>query len=113
MESNEIFSLKGKAIIVTGGTGILGKAFIAAIVQAKGHVGILGRNKARAEERANEIEKSGGGAIPLIADILNEEQLKNCREQMIKLLEKLTGWYMAQAVIYPKPYYNPKMIFFQ
>lgn len=39
------FSLKGKVIIVTGGTGILGNAFVDAIVEAGGAVGILGRKK--------------------------------------------------------------------
>lgn len=42
---NQMFSLKGKVIIVTGGTGILGKAFTDAIAEAGGIVGILGRNK--------------------------------------------------------------------
>ena len=36
----ESFSLKGKVIVVTGGTGILGGAFIDAIVEAGGTVGI-------------------------------------------------------------------------
>ena len=40
------FSLEGKVIIVTGGTGILGNSFVNGIVEAGGTVGILGRNKA-------------------------------------------------------------------
>jgi hypothetical protein len=39
------FSLEGKVIVVTGGTGILGASFIDAIVEAGGAVGILGRKK--------------------------------------------------------------------
>ena len=39
------FSLKRKTFIVTGGTGILGSAFVDAIVEAGGAVGILGRNQ--------------------------------------------------------------------
>ena len=39
------FSLNDKVIIVTGGTGILGNAFVDAIVEAGGAVGILGRKK--------------------------------------------------------------------
>ena len=44
------FSLQDKVIIVTGGTGILGNAFVDAIVDAGGAVGILGRKKDVAEE---------------------------------------------------------------
>lgn len=39
------FSLKDKVVIVTGGTGILGNAFVDAIVEAGGAVGILGRKR--------------------------------------------------------------------
>jgi NAD(P)-dependent dehydrogenase (short-subunit alcohol dehydrogenase family) len=41
MDNN--FSLAGKVVIVTGGTGILGNSFVNAIVEAGGCVGILGR----------------------------------------------------------------------
>ncbi len=40
------FSLAGKVIVVTGGTGILGDSFVNGIAEAGGTVGILGRNKA-------------------------------------------------------------------
>jgi NADP-dependent 3-hydroxy acid dehydrogenase YdfG len=45
------FSLKDKVIVVTGGTGILGNAFVNAIVEAGGAVGILGRNAEIANEQ--------------------------------------------------------------
>lgn len=70
---NQMFSLKGKVIIVTGGTGILGKAFTDAIAEAGGIVGILGRNKKIAAERAENINRSGGNAMPLVADVLKED----------------------------------------
>ena len=73
------FSLEGKVIIVTGGTGILGNAMIEAIVEAGGIVGILGRKKEVAEERAAAINAKGGKAIALVADVMNVEQLQQCK----------------------------------
>ena len=64
------FSLEGKVIVVTGGTGILGNSFVNAIVEAGGAVGILGRNADIANERADAINKNGGRAIALIADAM-------------------------------------------
>jgi NAD(P)-dependent dehydrogenase (short-subunit alcohol dehydrogenase family) len=64
------FSLTDKVILVTGGTGILGDAFIKGIVQAGGTVGILGRNQKIAAERADAVNAGGGKAIALIADVL-------------------------------------------
>ena len=50
-------TLKNKVIIVTGGTGILGKSFIEGIADAGGTIGILGRNEQIATERAAAIQK--------------------------------------------------------
>ena len=85
------FSLKRKTIIVTGGTGILGSAFVDAIVEAGGAVGILGRNEKIATERAETINKNGGNAIPLIADVTNEEQLNEAKEKALVHFGKIDG----------------------
>lgn len=85
------FSLKGKVIVVTGGTGILGNAFINGIVRAGGAVGILGRNEKIAAERANAVIEQGGSAIALIADVNDEQQLLNAREKMLKEYGKIDG----------------------
>src|SRR5215211_2972333 len=82
------FSLKDKVIVVTGGTGILGEAFINGIVRAGGAVGILGRNKKIAQERADRIKKTGGQAVALIADVTHEEQLMIAREKLLSAFGK-------------------------
>src|SRR6476660_5814456 len=87
----ESFSLKDKAIIVTGGTGILGDAFVNAIVEAGGAVGIMGRKKEVAEQRAAAIKEKGGQAVALIADALNEAQLQQAKEKMLSAFGKIDG----------------------
>lgn len=86
-----MFSLKDKVIIVTGGTGILGNAFINGIVEAGGSVGILGRNEKMANERADAVNKQGGNAIALVADVLNEEQLVEAKNKALKHFGKIDG----------------------
>jgi NAD(P)-dependent dehydrogenase (short-subunit alcohol dehydrogenase family) len=86
-----IYSLKGKVIIVTGGTGILGNSFINGIVEAGGAVGILGRNKEVAEERAEAINKNGGQAIALVADVLDEASLIAARKTLLDRFGRLDG----------------------
>lgn len=85
------FSLEGKSIVVTGGTGVLGKAFIEAIASAGGNVGILGRNKEVAEERAHCISKSGAKAIPLIADVNKADQLEAANKAMLGRFGNIDG----------------------
>ena len=78
---DEQFSLRDKAIIVTGGTGILGQSFSEAIVAAGGSVGILGRNAEVAHARAAAINAAGGRALALVADVLDEALLRAaCRQ---------------------------------
>lgn len=87
----EQFSLKGKVVIVTGGTGILGNSFVNAIVEAGGAVGILGRNEKVATERASAINNNGGSALALAADVMDEEQLTVAKEKAIAHFGKIDG----------------------
>ena len=88
---NEEFSLKDKVIIVTGGTGVLGEAFIHGIADAGGIVGILGRNEKVANERADSIIAKGGKAIALIADVTIKEQLEKAKEKILHSFGKIDG----------------------
>jgi NAD(P)-dependent dehydrogenase (short-subunit alcohol dehydrogenase family) len=89
MENN--FSLKDKVIVVTGGTGILGNSFVNGIAEAGGSVGILGRNQQVAEERAEAINKNGGQAIALVADVLDEASLKDAKKKLLNHFGRLDG----------------------
>jgi NAD(P)-dependent dehydrogenase (short-subunit alcohol dehydrogenase family) len=87
----ENFSLKDKVIIVTGGTGILGDAFIKGIAAAGGTVGILGRNEKLAQERADAVDASGGKAIALIADVMKEADLEAARDKVLDTYGRIDG----------------------
>lgn len=90
MEKN-IFDLSGKAIVVTGGTGVLGASFVKAIARAGASVAILGRNKETAESRAQEINANGGHAIAVVSDVLNEQSLIAAKDQILKAFGKIDG----------------------
>ena len=85
------FSLSSKVIIVTGGTGILGNAFVNGIAEAGGTVGILGRNEAIAEERAAFINSKGGKAIALVADVMKTDELTSAKEKILDTFGKIDG----------------------
>ena len=102
-----MFSLEGKVIVVTGGTGILGGAFIDGIVAAGGAAGILGRNEKVATEKAEKIVQSGGRALPLVADVMQAGQLEKAKEDMLAAFGKIDGLVngaggnMPQGVLQP------------
>lgn len=106
------FSLKDKAIVVTGGTGILGNSFVNAIVEAGGAVGILGRKQSIAEERAEAINKQGGKAVALVADAMDEAQLHTAKEKMLKAFGKIDGLVNAAGGNMPEGVLQPDQSIF-
>lgn len=86
-----LFSLKDKVIIVSGGTGILGGAFVKAIAEQQAKVVIIGRNEQLGNSRVSEINNNGGNAIFIAADVLAETQLKNAREKIIATYGRIDG----------------------
>lgn len=101
------FLLTDKVIIITGGTGILGQAFVNGIAGAGGIAGVLGRNQKIAEERVASIKAKGGRAIALIADVTSEKQLNEAKEKVLDTYGKIDGLVnaaggnKANAVIQP------------
>ena len=111
MENN--FSLNGKVIVVTGGTGILGNSFIKGIVQAGGKVGILGRNEKIANERVAAIINQGGKAVALIADVNDEAQLLSARKKMLAEFGKIDGLVNAAGGNIPDAVVQPEQDIFK
>lgn len=104
---NELFSLENKVAVITGGTGVLGSSMVRALARAGASVAILGRRKEVADQLANEINKEGGKAIGVSADVLNADQLKEARKVIldkfgaIHILVNGAGGNMPGATIPP------------
>ena len=103
----EKFDLSNKTAVVTGGTGVLGGAMAKALSKAGANVGILGRDETKAENKVRQITEAGGNAIPLIADVLNEEQLQSAKAKVIDrwdtidILVNAAGGNMPNATVNP------------
>ena len=111
MENN--FSIKGKVILVTGATGVLGYSFINALAEEGAIIGVLGRNEKVATQRVNEIGKNGGKAIALIADVTNEQQLLAARKLLLNEFGKIDGLVNAAGGNMPKAVIAPAQDIFQ
>jgi NAD(P)-dependent dehydrogenase (short-subunit alcohol dehydrogenase family) len=104
---NSLFSLDKKVAVITGGTGVLGSSMVKALSMAGAKVVILGRRKDVADELAKEIQKSGGEAIGVSADVLNAQQLNEAKKIIldkfgaIHILVNGAGGNMPGATIPP------------
>lgn len=101
------FSLNDKVIVVTGGTGVLGKSFINAIADAGATVIILGRNEVKALERVDDIISRGGKSLFVKADVLSEDSLNVACEIIIGKYGKIDGLVNAAGGNVPESVIQP------
>jgi len=95
--------LKNKIILIVGGTGGIGSA-IARKVSAEGaRVVIAGRNRAKAELLAQELNSRGGDAYAIDVDVTNPNSVKNLAQQVSSTLGKIDVLVNAfgQGIIKP------------
>lgn len=88
---NNSFTLEGKTIVVTGGSGILGTAFVHAIASAKGNVVIADLNITAAEKLAAEVNAKGCTAIAVETNVLDEAQLITARTKILEQFGRIDG----------------------
>ena len=112
-KSLEMFSLKGKVIVVTGGTGILGTSFVNAIIVAKGVVVILGRNEQLCNEHIATITTMGGEASYVIADVLDEAALSIAKDKIIQQYGRIDGLVNAAGGNVPEAVLKPDQDVFE
>ncbi|MDR1337212.1 MAG: SDR family oxidoreductase [Tannerella sp.] len=102
-----LFDLKGRVILLTGGSGILGGCMARHLAGEGCSVVILDRNAEGGIRLANEIRKDGGKALFRETDVLNRETLVKNRQDIlaacgrIDVLINLAGGNMAGATIPP------------
>ncbi len=82
MEEN-IFSIKDKIVVVTGGYGVLGGSISKHLAKQGAKVLILGRSKEKASALLNEISDCGGDASFIESDVMNEDLLIKNREEIL------------------------------
>lgn len=104
---DELFSVKDQVVVITGGTGVLGRCIAEYLATEGAKVVILGRRKEEGDEIVAEIAAKGGEAMFLVTDVMNAEVLQaNCDEIMAKYgrvdaLLNAAGGNMPGATIAP------------
>jgi NAD(P)-dependent dehydrogenase (short-subunit alcohol dehydrogenase family) len=102
-----LFSLEGKVAVITGGGGVLGGAMAEGIAEAGAKVVLLGRTMESLETQADKITRKGGKALPLVCNVLNEEDLIKVRDRVLQewskidILLNVAGGNMPGATITP------------
>ncbi len=104
---NNLFNIKDNITVITGGTGVLGRAIAKYLAENGAKVIILGRNEEVGKKIIDEIHQSGYDAEFMKTDVMNKEIVqKNCDDILdkygrIDTLLNAAGGNMPGAVISP------------
>lgn len=104
---NELFSVKDKVVVITGGTGVLGACIGEYLAREGAKVVLLGRRKDEGDKIVSDIESKGGEAMFLVTDVMNPEVVQaNCDEIVarygkVDALLNAAGGNMPGATIQP------------
>lgn len=105
---NNLFDIAGNVVVITGGTGVLGRCIAKYLAAQKAKVVILGRRADEGDAIVSEIRGDGGEALFLTTDVLDTTKVQhNCDEIMerygrIDALLNAAGGNMPGATISPE-----------
>lgn len=105
---NDLFSIKDQVIVITGGTGVLGRCIGSHLACEGAKVVLLGRNGEVGNALVDDIRQKGGEAIFLTTDVMNkevvEQNLKDILDRYgrVDALLNAAGGNMPGATIPPE-----------
>jgi NAD(P)-dependent dehydrogenase (short-subunit alcohol dehydrogenase family) len=85
------FRLDGRAILVTGASGHLGRAIVAAIADAGGTPVLAGRSQATLEPIAQSLRASGGQCHTLPFDVADTRACREAIDRLAGMVDELHG----------------------
>ena len=82
MSLEQLFDVKGKTAVITGGGGALPGTLASALAELGVRVAVLDLNEKSAEARAESIRAAGGESRAFTCSVLQEEELERTREKV-------------------------------
>jgi retinol dehydrogenase-14 len=82
--------MAGRTVLVTGGTGGIGRATALGLAAMGAHLAITGRDRGRAEAAARDIRTAGGGPVDVfIADLSSQAEVRRLAGEVLQRLSRI------------------------
>jgi 2-deoxy-D-gluconate 3-dehydrogenase len=85
----DLFDLKGKTAIVTGGNGGIGLGIARGLADAGADIAVVGRNEAKSKAAAAELAGRGVRAMAVVADVTDEAAVAGMVERVRRELGRI------------------------
>ena len=90
MEQIHSGPMAGRTVLVTGGTGGIGRATAMGLATMGVHLGITCRDRERTEGAAREIRAAGGGQVDVfVADLSSQSEVRRLADEVLQSLPRI------------------------
>jgi len=90
METVRSGPLAGRTVLVTGGTGGIGRATALSLATMGAHLAITGRDRERSEDAAREIRAAGAGRVDVfVADMSSQAEVRRLADEVLQGLPRI------------------------
>lgn len=109
---NELFSIKDKVVVITGGTGVLGSCISEYLARQGARVVVLGRRREEGEKIVANIKEEGGEAMFLVTDVTDRALLERNRAEILAAYGRIDALLNAAGGNMPGATIAPDATFF-
>lgn len=102
MAARDRFRLDGQVAVVTGGSGGIGRAGSVALAEAGADIVVVGRNRAKLDETAQGVEKTGRRALVIEADVTDETGVARMRDEVLRGFGQIDILFSNAGITSPK-----------
>jgi retinol dehydrogenase 14 len=90
MEQIHSGPMAGRTVLVTGGTGGIGRATAQGLARMGAHLAICGRDRGRTEGAAGELRAAGGGQVKVfVADLSSQSQVRRLAGEVLQRCSRI------------------------
>src|SRR5437879_9939477 len=110
-ELSKLYDFNGRSVVVTGGTGVLGRAIVEALVGCGANVAVISRSIDKGQALIDSL-KGPGRAVAIQCDVLNAPELEAARQTVLENFGHADGLVNAAGGNRPAATTSDRLSFF-
>jgi NAD(P)-dependent dehydrogenase (short-subunit alcohol dehydrogenase family) len=113
-ELTKMYDFKGRTVVVTGGTGVLGQAMVKALAGCGANVALVARNPEKAEPQVAALtaDEAPGRVVVFKADVLDAEGLRQAAAEVVREFGRVDCLLNGAGGNHPSATTKPELSFF-
>ena len=108
----KMYDFKGRTVVVTGGTGVLGRVMVGALVGCGASVALLARNRDKAASLAKETTGAAGRVYVVEGDATKRDELERAAAAVVAEFGKVDCLVNGAGGNHPQATTKPDLSFF-